>query len=307
VIIDAATAEVLTAISDLRAYLNLSVAAENGSVSVAYGTTGGAAGDYTAVFGNTVNLTAQADSGYRFAGWYETVTKRIFSDNAQYSFVITSNTALQARFVPENSAQLILQNESGQIVDIIVKSAAEWAQVVDIGVLLPAVPFKYGGTNGEWNYTASQVYNSLCAGNDVVITPIYDELSVTLPSVPQAVSIPVITLTYSYNADDNRASFIMAAGIPQGCRIESIGTAFYYDLTGSVNPQDTVLDINNKLLTSKFDGVDDTGIYITNISSFGKIPVWSAVGYVTYYDAEGTLRTAYSNQINIVNSAEVGA
>ena len=306
-IIDAATAEVLTAISDLRAYLNLSVAAENGTVSVAYGNTSGAAGDYTAVFGNTVNLTAQADSGYRFAGWYETVTKRIFSDNAQYSFVITSNTALQARFVPENSAQLILQNESGQIVDIIVKSVAEWAQVVDIGVLLPSVPFKYGGTNGEWNYTASQVYNSLCAGNDVVITPIYDELSVTLPSVPQAVSIPVITLTYSYNADDNRASFIMAAGIPQGCRIESIGTAFYYDLTGSINPQDTVLDINNKLLTSKFDGVDDTGIYITNISSFGRIPAWAAVCYVTYYDAAGTLRTAYSNQINIINCEEVGA
>ncbi len=306
-IIDAATAEILTAISDLRPYLNLSVAAENGTASVAFGSTSGAAGDYVAVFGNTVTLTAQADSGYKFAGWYETDTKRIFSTDAQYGFVITSNTALQARFIPETSVQLILTNESGQIVDIIIKTAAEWAQVVDIGILLPEVPFKYGGTNGQWNYTAAEVYNLLSAGNDVVITPVYEELSVSLPSIPQAVNAPVITLTYSYNSEDNRGSFIMAAGIPNGCQVEAIGTAFYYDLTQSFNPQDITLDLNNKMLTSKFDGIDETGIYITNISSFSRASEWAAVGYVSYYDNDGVLRTAYSNQINIVNCEEVGA
>lgn len=302
---DSAAAAVLTAISDLRAYLNLSVTAVNGSVSVFFGSESGAAGDYTAVFGNTVSLTAQAQEGYVFAGWYETVTKRIFSADSQYSFVITSNTSLQARFVPENSAQLIFKNDSGQIVKIIVKSTQEWADTESLATLLPAVPFKYGFSAGQWSYDEAQVLSSLGSGTDAVITPVYSQGESASPEIPQAQDVPVITLAYSYNSTENRGSFVMAAGLPQDCRVESIGTAFYYSNAEGYDPCATVLDLNNRLVTSKFDGVDDTGVYITNISSFSNYSAWAAVGYVTYYDSENVLRTAYSNQVNIVNCEKV--
>ena len=302
---DAATAQVLTAISNLRAYLDLSVTAKNGGVSVSVGNENGAAGNYTAVFGNTVNLTAQAASGYKFAGWYETVTKRIFSTDSQYSFVITSNTSLEARFIPDGSAQLFFTNDSGQIEKIIVKTPSEWAAVTSLASLLPDVPFKYGCTAGQWSYDEAQVLATLSAGNDAVITPVYTEGG-SLPSVPTAAEIPQVTLSFSYDETADRGSFVMVAGIPQGCVIESIGTAFYYSNEEGFNPQSLVLDINNRLLTSKFDGIDETGVYITNFTRFSNTAAWAAVGYVTYYDSQNVLRAAYSNQINIINCETVG-
>ena len=32
---------------------------------------------------------------------------------------------------------------------------------------------------------------------------------------------------------------------------------------------------------------------------------WAARGYVSYYDANGNLKTVYSNQVNIVNREQV--
>ncbi|HIZ13222.1 MAG TPA: InlB B-repeat-containing protein, partial [Candidatus Mediterraneibacter stercorigallinarum] len=64
-------------------------AQEGGTVS------GGAKG----IAENTeITVTAEADKGYTFAGWYDAVTGTKVSDNAEYTFAVTENTALTAQF-----------------------------------------------------------------------------------------------------------------------------------------------------------------------------------------------------------------
>lgn len=45
-----------------------------------------------------ITVTAEADKGYTFAGWYDAVTGTKVSDNAEYTFAVTENTALTAQF-----------------------------------------------------------------------------------------------------------------------------------------------------------------------------------------------------------------
>ena len=62
---------------------------EGGSVS------GGASG----IAANTeVTVTAEAERGYEFAGWYDAVTGEKLSDSAEYVFTVTENTSLIADF-----------------------------------------------------------------------------------------------------------------------------------------------------------------------------------------------------------------
>ena len=100
-------------------------------------------------------------------------------------------------------------------------------------------------------------------------------------------------------------SFIMAGDIPDESGVVEIGTVFYRQKASEFNPVGFNLTINNKNLVSKYEGIDESGIYITNINSLTSKYNWSARGYVTYYDSEGVLKTAYSNQINIVDKEEV--
>lgn len=57
--------------------------------------TGGAKG----IAANTeITVTAEADKGYTFAGWYDAVTGAKVSEDAEYTFAVTENTALTAQF-----------------------------------------------------------------------------------------------------------------------------------------------------------------------------------------------------------------
>lgn len=64
-------------------------AQEGGSVS------GGATG---LAANKEVTVTATAETGYTFAGWYDAVTETKVSDKAAYTFQVTENTALRAYF-----------------------------------------------------------------------------------------------------------------------------------------------------------------------------------------------------------------
>lgn len=299
--IDNATSEILSAISALEPYLNLSVKAKNGTASVAYGDTTGGAGKYAMLFGTQITLTATANDGYVFEGWYETTTKRIFSTDATYTFVITSNTDFEAKFVKENGATLTFTNKSGQIVKIIDKTVTEWSAITTIASLLPDVPYSYGFTNGRWVYDDATVIASLQAGTDVTIKPEYDATDIENPVIPTPNGDePVLDLYYSYNTDASKGTFLMATGIPEGCVIESIGVAFYYKTADEFDPTSFTLTLNNKMLTSKFTDINEDNTYIVNVGqSFLAKYNWAAKGYVTYYDADGNLKTAYTNQINL--------
>ena len=301
--IDSATSEILTAVSNLVPYLNLKVVSEHGSVAVNNVEN---ESNYKFTFGKSVTLTAVADEGYVFDGWYETVSKRIRSKDETFTFKITSNTSFEARFVKAQSATLTFMNDSGWIAGTVTKTIAEWNEVTSINDLLPSVPYKLGYTNGRWVYDNSTVLQALQSGNDVIVTPVYYETNYENPLIPTPIgNEPALDLYYQLDSDKNVGSFTMAAGIPENCQVESIGIAFYYRKAAEFNPSEFELNINNKLLTSKFDASDEDGIYTVDINGFTSYYNWSARGYVTYYDKDGNLKLAYSNQINIVDRQQI--
>ena len=304
--IDEIVTEILTSINSLEPYLDLDISAPHGTFTVTYYDELQNGNTHSLLFGTPVTLTATADEGYVFDGWYEKVTQRKFSSNSTYTFKITTNMDLEARFVRTGDVTLTFTNDTGQVVAKIDKSVSEWNEVTSIGDLLPEVPYKLGHTNGRWNYTEEDVLTALQVGNDVTITPIYDDSTYEYPTVPTPTdNVPVINLYYSLDADNNVGSFTMAAGIPQDLNIEAIGIGFYYKKAASFNPSNFILNINNKMLTSRFDNTDSDGIYIVNINKFTSAYNWCARGYITYYDENNELKTVYSNQINIVNREQI--
>lgn len=87
---------------------------------------GSASGGATELAANTeVTVTARAETGYTFAGWYDAVTETKVSDEAAYTFQVTENTALRAYFTknddpdPEETHMVTLivgDNETTQTV-----------------------------------------------------------------------------------------------------------------------------------------------------------------------------------------------
>ena len=294
---DAEISRILELINNLVPYLNFSVSSENGTVE-------SSANETSILSGTEITLKASADDGYVFKGWYEKDSKRIFSTDEEYTFVLTSNTDLMALFVPENANSLIFTNATGQIVDMISKTVNEWRLVSSLNGLLPRVPYSYGYTNGAWDIP-DDTLAKLQSGENIVIIPAYDELEdVYIPEAPIAEDIPALSMYYTYDETNSVGSFVMAVDIPDGCRVESIGTAFYYKEASQFDPSEFILTVNNKALTSKFDDLEE-GVYVTNINKFTSEYNWSARGYVTYYDSEGNLKVSYSNQINIVDIQQI--
>ena len=301
--IDNAITQIITAINSLVPYASIGIEAENGSVTVSYNGETYTDDNYSILYGTPFTLTATADEGYEFAGWYETNAKRIFSMNAEYTLYATSNMSFRALFNKMLSATLSFENESGWIADTITKTASEWSETESIESFLPDVPYKLGYENGRWDYDEAEVLSKLRNGEDVVITAVYDksEEEPEMPAEPDEDNIPTLNLGYWFNGKFDTGSFIMRANIPQNCRVYSIAIAFAYGKRSNFNPNDIYLTNNNKLYVTHYDCVDKDGIYIAdmlNISRFN----WAAVGYVTYFDENNELKTVYSNQVNIINN-----
>ena len=304
--IDFAVTEILEAIYDLEPYLNFTVSAENGSYEVACNGSTSSNSKYSLLFGTEITLSATANEGYKFAGWYDVTNNLYFSKNAEYTFKITSNTNLKAVFVKEQSATLTFTTYSNWVQSTVTKTIDEWNMVTSIDDLLPEVPYKYGYSNGRWIYDNDDVLSKLQAGENVILIPEYDEDDTSLPTPRESEDgVPALDLYYKLDADANVGSFVMAAGIPDDCQIESVGVAFYYKKANEFDPTKFELLINNKMLVSRFNTDEIEDIYIVNMNKLTSTYNWAARGYVTYYDVDGNLKTAYSNQVNIVDREQV--
>ena len=295
-VIDFAVCDILTAVSDLVPYIQVSVVSLHGDVTI-----NSESVSKTRVLRETyIALDVTADDGYEFVGWYDADTKRLLSTNAQYSFMPSSNISVMAKFRRADTASLTFESASGQVVKTYEKTADAWAKVSDIESLLPDVPFSYGKANGTWDYDNAEVVSALAAGESVVITPSYDLCEADLPEIPSENETPTATLNYVLDEDNNVASFLLAVKLPADCEVEEIGTALYYKNADEFNPADYELVITDKVLTSKFTETED-GVYVTNINKFSSRYNWAVRGYITYRDRKGNLKTVYSNQINIVD------
>lgn len=310
--VDEKTSEILTKITELAPYVRFTLHNSVGGEATVTckGDTFPSPCGQTFGFGEQITLTAMPETGYTFSGWYETTIKRYMSHDLTYTFRISSNTDIRAVFVKSTDSALTFKNDTGQIVKTIIKTPAEWTYIHAIDSLLPDVPYKYGYTNGRWSFNSEEVLTKLRNGENAEIIPVYDSLDVTLPEQPVSDDgiTPKLTLTYDLvqvSETKYTGSFIMAADIPDESRIVEIGTAFYKKDANEFNPLDFELNIDNKTLTSKYNGIEDSGIYITNINGLTGKYNWAARGYITYYNENGKLATVYSNQINIINREQV--
>lgn len=299
--IDAAVAEILTAMNSLVPYLKFSVKAENGTVDVSYGEISGSA--QSSLYGTEVTLTATPDSGYKFDGWYEATAKRVFSKDTTYTFIVSSNIDLRARFVPIQSSTLTFYNASGQECLRINKPQREWLGMTTLNVEIPQVPYRLGYTNGRWNLDKNTTLMNLSFGMDVDVYPIYDSTEYVPPTVPESDGeTPKGELYYRFDAENKKGSFTMALGLPSGCNVKDIGIAFLYGMPERFNPLEHNLVLSNKTIESRFEAVSDDGIYTVNINDFSSDISWAARGYVTYMDADNILHTVYTNQINVIDT-----
>lgn len=304
--VDAYTTQLLEGMYNLVAYLNLSLSAENGAYTVTVNDSQSSNSSYSVLYGDSVTVNAQANDGYKFVGWYDTVSGIYKSNNAEYTFKMTVNTSLKAVFVQEESATLTFTTYSNWIKDEITKTTTQWNEIDSIEELLPEVPYRYGYSNGRWVYDNNEVLAKLRAGESVSIVAQYDADDTSLPTPPTPDGdTPVLDLYYKLDAGTNVGSFVMAAGLPENCQIESIGVAFYYDNANRFDPTVFELLINNKTFESSFSTAELEDAYIVNVERFTSKDNWAARGYVTYYDNDGNLKTVYSNQINIVKREQV--
>lgn len=72
------------------------------SVKVTATEGGSVSGGGSFVVGKTTTVTAQADEGYTFAGWYDAAGSKVSSE-ASYTFTVTASVTLQARFTKEET------------------------------------------------------------------------------------------------------------------------------------------------------------------------------------------------------------
>ena len=304
--VDAYATQLLEGMYNLVAYLNLSLSAENGAYTVTVNDSQSSNSSYSVMYGDSVTVNAQANDGYKFVGWYDTVSGIYKSNNAEYTFKMTANTSLKAVFVQEDSATLTFTTYSNWIEKEITNTVTQWNEITSIEELLPDVPYRYGYSNGRWVYDNDEVLAKLRAGENVSIVAEYDADDTSLPTPPSPDGdTPVLDLYYKLDADENIGSFVMAAGLTENCKVESIGIAFYYDNANRFDPTRFELLINNKTFESSFSTEELEDTYIVNVERFTSKDNWAARGYVTYYDSEGNLKTVYSDQINIVKREQV--
>ena len=325
--IDSLTADILTKIYNLKAFLNAKISAKNGIVKVFYDETelednslsnsGGVielppdtegftvsdeSDTFSVLFGTTVTLTATPKEGYNFVGWFDLSSNRHISTENPYTFRVAANVDVKAIFASDGDATLTFLTPSNQVITTISKFPAEWAEINTINGLVPDVPFKYGCKNGRWEYNEADVLLKLRSGENVNIVSAYDKGEFTVPSARNAEGKPALDLYYKYDDESGIGSFIMTTCFPENIRVESVGIAYYFKAADSFNPKDYILTLNNKVRTSKF-GMDKLyDYYIMNMKNINDRNNWSVRGYVAYYDSDNNLQVEYSNQINIINN-----
>lgn len=297
--IDAATAVILTAISDLIPYIAIDVAAPNGTYSI---NLDGEDDHYGTTFGTEVTVSVTPNEGYTFLGWYDTVSRHYISDTTTYVFTAKTNLSLKAVLVKEQSASIFFDDGSGYVKKTVTKTVAQWTSLTTIEAMLPELPYTYLKTAIAWDYSNEEVLAKLRNGENVTITPVYEEAERETPDIPTAGEEPVINILYQYDSDNRVGSYTIAPAVPADCTVEEIGIAYYYEYSDadSFILSNFFLTNDNRLTTSKFTYNADDSYYVVNVKfAKWKQNNWCARGYIVYRNADGKLTTAYSEQVNV--------
>ena len=123
------------------------------------GTVSGA-GEYE--YGKEVTLTASAENGYRFAGWF--IGKKFVTD-ASVSFIASSSINVSAVYAGENESVIIFEDHIGAVIAVETAENGEKAENVSI----PQIPQRYGYITEAWKNFDSQTVIS----GDITVSPEY--------------------------------------------------------------------------------------------------------------------------------------
>ena len=304
--VDSIVENILDGMNGLDPYLEFEVNAPNGSFTVQYDDESNVRNENSVLYGTSVTLTATPNEGYKFVGWYDTVNNLYFSKNSEYTFTVIANTYLKAVFVKNDSSTLTFTTYTNWVKSTVTKTLDEWKNMNSIAEFVPDVPYRYGYTNGRWVYDEADVLAKLQAGEDVSIIAEYDKKNVELPTPPTPVNNePATELHYDFDEEASTGSFLLAVGLPEDCRVESMGILFYYDDAQTFDPTNFTLFITNKMMASRFNVGELNGVCISNIRNMSSDYNWVARGYISYYEDDGSLVTLYSNQIGVVDRQQI--
>ncbi len=293
---------VFEAVRSLVPNFKVTISGDNGFVAASYDKYVRTAGTYSIPYGTAITLSAAGANGYNFIGWYDTFDHRFVSREPGCRYVVSKNVELKAVFVKNNSATLTFANESGWIASIVSNTVEDWLAIESLDDYIPEVPYSYGHTNGRW-VIDDNTLAKLQSGQSVTVYAEYDGVADLPDSITSTDGTPVLDLQFSYDDANAVGSFIMTPAIPSDIKVNSIGVAFKYAHYMSFDPTDNFeLLLNNKTVVSSFatDTIDEH--YIVNFSKFDSRYSFAARGYVTYTDTDGTVKTVYSNQVNVISN-----
>lgn len=145
----------------------VSISATNGTVT----------GAQSYNFGDSVTVTATANSGYKFVSWTDNNTSKVVSKNATYTFEIANDTNLTANFAETAKSTVSYVSESGTIV----YKTEKINSGVPVTLNPPSAQAKLGylvtgWTDGINNYSLNNsVINNAVISTDTVLKPIYQQ------------------------------------------------------------------------------------------------------------------------------------
>ena len=130
---------------------------------------GTAGGGKTGVAENTeITVTAEAEKGYAFAGWYDAVTGTKVSDDAEYTFAVTENTALTAQFTKDEEPEVTYHTVTINGETVQVEHGQTLAQ--------PADPVKEGYKFIGWYVGDAEYDFSQPVTSDLTITAKFEKI-----------------------------------------------------------------------------------------------------------------------------------
>ncbi|MBQ7740497.1 MAG: InlB B-repeat-containing protein, partial [Eubacterium sp.] len=307
-ITDSITADIITKIEDLVPYVQINISHNTGGGAIsAFNGENGKTGTTKMLSGSTVTLTADPEEGYTFIGWYDTDNMRYASYDSEYTFILKSNTNIRAVYKRSGTVTLTYKSYSGQVIKEVSKTVEEWNTYEVLRSLDPEVPYRYGYSDGKWDYFSPTVLAVLKAGNDAEVFASYTTGEAILPELPINTSQtePAMDMTYTFNSETQVGTLFYVFDIPENCDVREIGIIAAIKPVSGFDPREYELTINNQTTSYKYVQGNSSGRYILNLKGMTDRYSRAYRGYVIYLDSRGKLRTVYSNQINLINKQSV--